>query len=106
MRQYKKIIAEVTVSGIILLVLYHCPFLSVYKIPCPGCGMTRALSSFVKGDMGEALYYHPLFWTIPPIVIYLVLKWSDKFKFSRKTENILTYFVVILFIITCLSCSK
>ena len=32
-------------------------------IPCPACGMTRAFISLP--DVGQALVYHPLFFTVP-----------------------------------------
>ena len=59
-----KIISFIAVSGIILLVFYHCPFLYFFGIPCPGCGMTRALISAAKLDFNAAFYYHPLFFLV------------------------------------------
>lgn len=37
-----------------------CPFALCTGIACPGCGMTRAASHLVRGDLGTALSYHPL----------------------------------------------
>lgn len=37
-----------------------CPFALCTGTACPGCGMTRAAASLVKGDFSGALTYHPL----------------------------------------------
>ena len=37
-----------------------CPFALCTGMACPGCGMTRAASSLLHGDMGRAMRYHPL----------------------------------------------
>lgn len=37
-----------------------CPFALFTGTACPGCGMTRAASYLVKGDLGAAFAYHPL----------------------------------------------
>lgn len=93
-----KIISFIIVSGIILLVFYHCPFLYFFGIPCPGCGMTRALISAAKLDFNAAFYYHPLFFLVILAAIYIALKLSGKIKISKKTENRLIMVVCILFI--------
>lgn len=37
-----------------------CPFALCTGMACPGCGMTRAASHLIRGDLGGALGYHPL----------------------------------------------
>ena len=37
-----------------------CPFALSTGIACPGCGMTRAASSLIRGDVSGALTLHPL----------------------------------------------
>lgn len=49
-----------------------CPFALCTGGACPGCGMTRAASSLVKGDLNAALSYHPL---VPLIAIQLISGW-------------------------------
>ena len=46
-----------------------CAFRSTIGIPCPGCGLTRAFSAFLLGQMREAFYYHPLFWLAPVFAV-------------------------------------
>lgn len=42
------------------LISVECIFKKISGIPCVGCGTTRALTSLVKGDIGNALYYNPV----------------------------------------------
>ena len=37
-----------------------CPFALCTGSACPGCGLTRAASSLIRGDFGAAMMYHPL----------------------------------------------
>lgn len=37
-----------------------CPFALCTGMACPGCGMTRAASHLIRGDLGTAIGYHPL----------------------------------------------
>lgn len=37
-----------------------CPFALCTGTACPGCGMTRALSHLIRGDVGAAMAFHPL----------------------------------------------
>lgn len=49
-----------------------CPFALCTGTACPGCGMTRAASSLVRGDFTGAVAFHPL---VPLIVVQLVGAW-------------------------------
>ncbi len=42
-------------------------------IKCPGCGMTRALLSLLRGDIKAAFSFHPMFWSLPVIYLYILL---------------------------------
>lgn len=50
-----------------------CPFALFGGIACPGCGMTRAASHLVKGDIGAALTYHPL---VPLVALMAAAGWA------------------------------
>ncbi len=49
-----------------------CPFRLVTGIPCPGCGMTRAVLAACRGDMTAAFAYHPLFPLLPLVALLLL----------------------------------
>lgn len=37
-----------------------CGFANCTGVACPGCGLTRAVGHLVRGNLTEALRYHPL----------------------------------------------
>ena len=37
-----------------------CPFALITGTACPGCGLTRAAGSLLRGDLGASIAYHPL----------------------------------------------
>lgn len=60
-----------------LLFFYHCPFDYLLGIPCPGCGMTRALFSVLLLRFSKAFYYHPgIYLVIPGFLLWC----ADHFK--------------------------
>jgi hypothetical protein len=50
-----------------------CPFAQLTGIACPGCGMTRAASYLIHGDLATALHYHPL---VPLIAALMLAGWG------------------------------
>ncbi|MDU1911668.1 DUF2752 domain-containing protein [Fusobacterium sp.] len=46
-----------------------CLFINIFGLPCPSCGMTRAYISLGHLDIKKAFYYHPLFWSVPLILL-------------------------------------
>lgn len=46
-----------------------CLFRATFRVPCPGCGLTRSLEALWRGDLGEALRMHPLG---PPVFALLI----------------------------------
>lgn len=44
---------------------WGCPFFRVTGIPCPGCGLTRAVILLLKGDLQASLRFH----AFAPIVL-------------------------------------
>ena len=74
---------------------YGCIYRNIFDIPCPGCGMTRAWISFLNGKINDAFYYHPLFWSVP--IIMLLVIFENKIK-NKKMLSILFIIFAILFI--------
>ena len=81
-----------------------CVFRLVTGIPCPGCGMTRAVLALLCGDVPAALAYHPLVFTLP-LVFYLLLRnifprlfpWSGDRRYQR-AETALCIVLTVLFL--------
>jgi hypothetical protein len=49
-----------------------CPFALCTGMACPGCGMTRAASHLIRGDLATALRYHPL---VPLVAVLSLGGW-------------------------------
>lgn len=50
-----------------------CAFKLVSGLDCPGCGMTRALSALLHGDVDAAVLFHPLVVVVFPVMVALWL---------------------------------
>jgi hypothetical protein len=62
----------------------------LFGLPCPLCGMTRAMSLCVRGRFWEASVFHPL--AVPTFVLALGLcvKWAAEFAAARRLDVALT----------------
>ena len=96
--QIKKYLYLIISAGLLCLFLYltniGCPIKFITGISCPGCGMTRALLSLLRLDVKSAVYYHPLVFVMPVIVIIILLR----NKLGRRLFKIFTVFFIVLFI--------
>ena len=61
-----------------------CPVMALFDIPCPGCGMTRALKCLLRGDIAGSFAMNPMLWSIPVLLVYYL---KDGQLFSRKWAN-------------------
>lgn len=57
-------------AGIVAFRLPFCPLASVFGVPCPGCGLTRATLALAHGDLKHALELHPLVLVLAPLFIW------------------------------------
>lgn len=39
---------------------------------CPGCGMSRAWMAVLRLDFAAAFHYHPMFWSVPALALYIL----------------------------------
>ena len=68
--------------------LTGCPIYRLTGIPCPGCGMTRALFRLLSLDFAGAWYYHPRVFVIPPAILYLVHRKAWRLPGGRKAATV------------------
>lgn len=77
-RKYRSMIPAV--AAIVLLCAFFslsgigCPIKFTTGVSCAGCGMTRAWRHILQLDLAAAFHFHPLFWTVPVIVVLFFLK--------------------------------
>jgi len=70
-----------------------CPVLRLTGFPCPGCGMSRACVSVLKGDLISAFSYHPLF-PLAPFFVCGIILYCVPTKMSRKLRKYVEYFLI------------
>lgn len=87
-----------TVLYLALLAVFYklgasCIFLRFFHIPCPGCGMTRAMLSVLKLDFVGAFHYHFMFWSMPVLYLYFLF---DGRLFANKKLNKAVFILIAL----------
>ena len=63
----------------------HCLFFRFLRIPCPGCGITRALLAALRLDFARAFRFNFMFWAVPPAVFVF---FTERFPFGRRAETV------------------
>lgn len=67
-----------------------CVFKVLFGIPCPGCGMTRALFALLRGDLAAAFKYNAVIFLMPYVFWYLF------FGSKRRIHKILLLTVALV----------
>ena len=96
------IIATVTIVAVAILVLldiYKCPLDYILGIPCPMCGMTRAVITAVSGDFVGAFHYHPLWIVIIIGVLFIILYELRVIKIPKIAFNIICVILGVLLVL-------
>ncbi len=59
------------VAGLLLygVIPWRCPVALVLRVPCPGCGLTRALRLALHGELVAATHMHPLWFLVAPALL-------------------------------------
>lgn len=80
-----------------------CLFKALLKIPCPGCGMTRAYLSLFRLELGQAFAWHPMFWSVPLLVLLYFLdgklfktKWLNTALLIALGVGFLVHWIMLL----------
>lgn len=69
-----------------------CPINYITGLPCPACGITRALFMFLKGNIIESIYFHPFFLII---LIYSIYFFIGRYFINIPLKNLQNIFTVI-----------
>lgn len=80
------------------LLLVGCPLRFLTGIPCPGCGMTRAVWHALQMDFASAWYYHPLFFLTPMMILLFLFESYLPQKLIRSSWGL----IIALFLLTYL----
>ncbi len=98
-KNFSLIVSLLLYFAFITLLHIGCPILSVTGIPCPGCGMTRALINLLKLNFSQAFSYHPLCFFMPVFAVIII---SEK-KINKRLFNICIGIIIALFVLVYLT---
>lgn len=80
-----------------------CPIFILFKVPCPGCGITRAVSLILKGQIIASLEYNilpiPLLLAMITYTIFYIFNKELLQKLVKKYEKLIIALSIILTII-------
>ena len=107
MRIIKKHIFIFAVIGIyfVLIAIFDitCPIRYITKVPCPTCGMTRAMMSLIRLDFKGYVEYNVMAFFMITAVMLLIhrdvfkrRKWINWYSMLVLAVNLLVYFICIV----------
>lgn len=95
MKNLKDFIKKYDVIFILLIFLILTKFTCLIKLitgfPCPACGITRAYWSLLHFRFIDAWNYNPLFWFIPPVVLFIIVGKKTLIQQSQKRNLIFNF---------------
>lgn len=97
-----KIKLLLTIIYILILVMValldlKCIFISTIGIPCPGCGMTRALKAAFKFDFIKAFSHHLMFPAVP--IMYIYFLWEGRLFENKRIDKVIWIVIIVGFIL-------
>ncbi len=78
---------------------HACPINLVFGVPCPGCGLTRAVLCIFHGDFSGAFSTHPLVFTLPVIAVLLIVAFFSERFCASKVYSALCISFSLLFVV-------
>lgn len=118
-KSHIEVVKYIIINIFLLIIIYLlylnniriCLIYNLFKIPCPGCGLTSSVICLLKGDIIKSLQYNII--TIPLMITYSVISiWYiiDKIKgkstLKKKVEENRKKLIIVSLIILCISYIK
>lgn len=69
-----------------------CPSVVFTGFPCPGCGLTRATVSILKGRFADAWYLNPFSYAI---LLFVFVFGVRRYLMQKETKSLLKWMIVI-----------
>ena len=74
---------------------WGCPVQHFTGVPCPGCGLSRALFALLRLDFAAAFRYHPMIYVLPPVALYTLFG-KKPLLGSQTRERVLLWGTMVL----------
>lgn len=98
-KRFLQIHLTVLLVFLLMILFYKCPFSYFFRTACPGCGITRAHLAALRFDFKTAFQYHPLFFTVAPILLYTAHRNKLRKRLPSKVETVLYFLIIAAFVI-------
>ena len=94
---YRYAILAVAIYIIGMNLVFHtcCPIKILFKVDCPGCGLTRATLAFITGHIKESFQYNE---TYPLWIITILLFFIDRYFYKLKIKPFPILFIITVII--------
>lgn len=92
---------------VLLVILYavlhklenaFCPMVIIFGLPCPGCGITRALLYVLQGQFSKAFYMNPTVYLWIAFLIYIIVVRYILGKPLKRVTLLITVIVAVMVI--------
>lgn len=70
-----------------------CPFVMITGFPCPGCGLSRAGFSILRGEFLQAWYLHPFIYGIGLLAAVFVIR---RYILHKETGSLKKWLIFLL----------
>ena len=89
------------ILGSIFKIYIRCPIHEVTGFYCPGCGLTRMLTSMLKLDFYQAFRYNPLLFISTPLILFLFInkiycEYKNKNSIYKKIPSYVWYILIVV----------
>ena len=61
-----------------------CVFNLIFKLKCPGCGVTRMIASVARLDFVSAFHFNPFLFITAPIILFIIA--YSEFNYIRRAS--------------------
>ena len=79
-----------------------CPLKMLSGLPCPGCGITKAIIFFYEGDLLKSLYYHVLGPLVPIACVFAIMVLSTELVTQKNYFSSILYSKKLAYILAVL----
>lgn len=105
----QKILSDIKKNGLVIIIVTVglfvinyifgsiCPVAISFGVPCPGCGMTRAIKALIHGQFMQAAYYNAAVYVW---IMYAIYWFADRYIFEKERKRVSTALLIAVCLFT------